>query len=353
MPAGHNGPYRDPETPVRNTSHWLVIFLQAAELTGENRYREGARRAIEYLLSPAARPHGATFVHRENPDKDRCNGLIGQAWTIEALAVASQRLDRPDLCRLATDVFCSHPFDERLGIWKRVEVDGTVLPYDRTFNHQLWFAAAGGLLAQAGSDEADARVAIFLDRLESLLDVEDTGLVRHPLRPDLVTDRGVILSRPLRYRGLLRTHLLHYARPPSRKRALRTKAIGYHSFNLYALALLKRCYPSHSVWDTTSVRRALEYARSEAYRESIDDNRFGYPYNPPGFEIPFAFETFDVATREDRETWVRTQIQRCFDPTMDLMSANTPDPETHAARLYEATRLEAYQVGSESDPSKQ
>ena len=25
MPAGHNGPHNDPETPVRNTAHWINI----------------------------------------------------------------------------------------------------------------------------------------------------------------------------------------------------------------------------------------------------------------------------------------------------------------------------------------
>ena len=29
MPAGHNGPYQDPETPIRNTAHWIVSFAKA------------------------------------------------------------------------------------------------------------------------------------------------------------------------------------------------------------------------------------------------------------------------------------------------------------------------------------
>lgn len=26
MPAGHNGPHNDPETPVRNTAHWCITL---------------------------------------------------------------------------------------------------------------------------------------------------------------------------------------------------------------------------------------------------------------------------------------------------------------------------------------
>ena len=28
IPAGFNGPYHDTETPVRNTSHYLMLFLR-------------------------------------------------------------------------------------------------------------------------------------------------------------------------------------------------------------------------------------------------------------------------------------------------------------------------------------
>ena len=33
MPPGWNGPYRQQETPVRNTAHWLITFLKAYEIT--------------------------------------------------------------------------------------------------------------------------------------------------------------------------------------------------------------------------------------------------------------------------------------------------------------------------------
>lgn len=43
-----------------------------------------------------ARPMAATFWHRKNPEKDACNGLIGQAWTIEALTMAAGATDVVD-----------------------------------------------------------------------------------------------------------------------------------------------------------------------------------------------------------------------------------------------------------------
>jgi len=186
MPAGHNGPWGDPETPVRNTGHWAITFLECYERTGEDRFREAAEDAVSYLLRPEARPGGATFHHRQSTDKDRCNGLIGQAWTIEALVVAADGFDRPDLIELAEEVFLTHPFEEDLAAWHPVELDGTVQPIDMTFNHQLWFAAAGGLLADhpKSGDAVDRQVRRYLDELEANLNVMDNGLVYHPFKPD-------------------------------------------------------------------------------------------------------------------------------------------------------------------------
>ena len=47
MPAGHNGPYRDPETPVRNTSHYLISFIRAWELTLDERFKAAANKCLE------------------------------------------------------------------------------------------------------------------------------------------------------------------------------------------------------------------------------------------------------------------------------------------------------------------
>ena len=33
MAPGHNGPYQDQETPIRNNAHWAMIFIKAFELS--------------------------------------------------------------------------------------------------------------------------------------------------------------------------------------------------------------------------------------------------------------------------------------------------------------------------------
>lgn len=326
MPPGHNGPYYDPETPVRNTSHWLITFLKAYKVTGDKKYLDAALKASNYLCSKEARPMGAAFWHRKNPQKDFCNGLIGQAWTIEALVEAAVVLEKPELSHLAEEVFLMHPFDWNAGVWQRVAVDGMHLTIDGTFNHQLWFAAAGGLLAPY-SKETELRVQRFLNRLHKLIHLYSNGLIRHSLfvNQNLEQKAKKMFSFT---KGFLinRKPLIH-------------KAIGYHQFNLYALAMLKQFDPEHSFWQSNKFEKLWNYANSDQYKQAIKNNQFGYPYNPPGFEMAFALAVFKDESDQEQQEWLAEQFQRCFDFKTNLMTLDTKDPMTQAARLYEVTRM--------------
>lgn len=336
MPPGHNGSYHDPETPVRNTAHWLITFLKAYTLSGESKFLDAAESTITYLCSDSARPMGASFWHRQNPDKDTCNGLMGQAWTIEALVLAAQQLQRPELVAIAEAVFLLHPYDETTGLWRCVSADGTYLNYDYTFNHQLWFAAAGGLLAAASpqSPDIDRRVRQFLNRLPINCTIHRSGLIRHAIPLTLF---------PVRIRaGVAASQLWNIKRLPkvrADQKQLHHKEIGYHSFNLYAFALLKQQYPQNFFWQQPKFQRILRYLQSPVYKASIQNNKFGYPYNPPGFEVPFALSVFGNPTPIEQSQWVSQQLEACYDFQSCLMTRNTSDTMTHAARIYEATRL--------------
>ena len=179
MPAGHNGPYQDPETPVRNTSHWLISFLKSYDLTGEKKFKQAAEQALSYLMSEKVRPMGATFWHRKNPKKDFSNGLMGQAWTLEALAYAYGFFGDDAILHLATEIFTIHPYKSTHKAWETVNVDGSIRGFDPTFNHQLWFAAVGSVLSNYGVQEIKNQVSDFLEALPTTMKVYPDGVIMH------------------------------------------------------------------------------------------------------------------------------------------------------------------------------
>lgn len=355
MPSGQNGPYHDPETPVRNTGHWLITFSRLFEWTGDKKYREAARRCAEYLLSKQARPYGYSFHHR-NGHKDYCNGLVGQAWTFEALAEASRLFDDPKYARMAEEVFFQHPFDEEAGLWNRLEIDGHVLPFDSAFNHQLWFAACAAMIQANRRDGILRRIKRFMDCFDKNLTVLPKGLVYHPIEHLLEKQLAEQFTFTRRMRKRARNILdgIRSLRwPVMLKSEIRTrremrdnlvyKSIGYHSFNMYAFALLKPHIAEHPFWNSERFRKMIAYMKTEDLFDGLDENKYGYPYNPPGFEMPysqFVLENLDTAAAiEITQDWVSEQFARCFNPETLLMDRNTEDPVTHTARIYELTRM--------------
>lgn len=347
FPEGVNGPYNDPETPVRATSHWLFTLSKLcsdrfnSKIEPENltSFEEAAGRAIGYLQSETARPYEKTFRHRSSDKKDECNGLIGQAWTIEALVEAGRVFGRTDLIDLAEDVFLLHPFDAETALWRRTDTDGELLGFDRTFNHQLWFAAAGGELAQECNGSVADQVQQFLDNLLTLMDVTSEGRIRHLLRPSFGVGAYLRYLTQRHRRELTRNVILSPIRPPSNRRDLKQKSVGYQSFNLYGLALLHHNFPTHDIWDSEVIYQLFAYTDDDSFKERLRNNPYGYPYNVSGIELAFARHEFGFEEDRESDSWLHEQFSRTYNSESGLMDRNNPDPTILTARLYEATRL--------------
>jgi hypothetical protein len=335
FPPGHNGPYRDPETPLRNTGHWLISMAYAARTSGEEKFLDSVQQAADYVLSPEHRPHNATWLHRDKTGKDHCNGLIGPAWTIEALCAASDALQDDRYAAHASEVLSLIPYDESVGMWHTLEIDGSDLGFDPTLNHQVWLAMAAALLVSRGNSTAKSQASGFLDKLDTNLTVDDDGLIQHGIGW-LATGRSIRTPRQLA------SFFYRLPKRRSRTRLTRDKAIGYHAFNTYAFAVLKGLMLGHKAWESVELKRAIRFVNSESYLSEIGQSLYGYPYNPPGFEVAMTLERFgaDVdSARRSPSDWVLSQIDCCLDETTQLMDQGAIDSNTQAARIYEATRL--------------
>lgn len=344
--AGHNGPYHNPETPVRNTAHWSVTLAYLVSVVGERNLRPYLEAAAQYLRSDQARPVGKNFYHRiskKSSGKDRCNGLIGPAWTFEGLIAAGDTLEDSSLHTLAEEVFLLHPFDDEVGLWRRVEVDGSPLGYDTTFNHQLWFAACAAYVRSNQDAAIRMRINRFLDALENNLRVLPEGLISHPVARQSIKEKS---RRTLNQRvaNKLQSLIGAHARQELTAQQHRTKWIGYHHFNLYAFARLKNAFPEHPFWSSPMLDRSVEFILSDTCKTALKDptNTYGYGYNAPGFEVPYALSILgNLAPQRlsaEIDYWQCTQFERTWDANTATFSRGTEDPVTLTARVYEATR---------------
>lgn len=356
LKGGHNGPYFHRETALRNKGHWLITFCKLYEWTGKEAYKQKAAEIAEYLLSREARPCGYSFYHRDAPKKDRCNGLIGQAWTFEALAQASETFKNTSFSKLVEEVFFQHHFNEKHALWNILEVNGKVLPIDNAFNHQLWFAASISLI-KSDNVRIHERLTLFLDELLNNLSVLESGLIYHEFdfepmdsyaKVQKVGVKGKLKQKVMQVIGVRCFNTDFSALSPEEKKKqlwkkMKHKSIGYHAFNTYAFALLKQKYPEHPVWDNPLFIKIVNYLFTTEYKKGIEDNEFSFAYNPPGFEVPFSVHALLPSQLENflgfAQEWVNWQIALTYNKRTKFFDRNNRDPLTLTARLYEITRI--------------
>ena len=330
LPPGHNGPYADPETPVRNTGHWLITWLFAERQTGEQKFRVAAERATDYLMSPEARPYGFSFHHRDKAGKDKCNGMMGPAFSLEALVEAARRFERQDIFDLAEQIVRLHVFNERQNLWHTREITGEVSIVDTTLNHQLWFAASVSAVNAIGGSAGRAEVETFLDRMSKTMALRPSGRIRHIARDP---SRWVELKRTVR-------EVRQGGAEKSRRRET-----AYHCFNLYPLAIMKKNVPNSLFWETRIFSNALAYPDSEAYRMTAEDPSFVDPYIPAGFPLAYSerallCQIFNLSKTEEQSRLIKRQFSLTYNSETGLHDRNSVDPVTQAARMYEMTRLD-------------
>ncbi|WP_158174564.1 hypothetical protein [Grimontia hollisae] len=327
--SGHNGPYFDHETPVRNTAHWLITFSCLYKRTKDTRYKEAAYKAISYLKSSAARPMNASFYCRTKPEKDFCNGLMGQAWAIESLLYAYEIFRDDSLYSLAEEVYLLHDFDFARSIWFRLGVDGSRLSHDETFNHQLWFCAVGSMLTK--TPEALERSDLFFENIAVNPSLYSSGVLFHHSSIYKFSNEIKLGIKPFIdnvYRVLVGL---------KNRKQLYSKSVGYHGFNLYAYELLKARHGKNEFFKSKTYMSMLNAVLKPTFSKALLNSKYSYPYNPPGFEIGFAL----LNNGHDLSV-IKRFLEGHFEITSSPDGYNVAvshDILTSEARLYELVRI--------------
>ena len=327
-PGGHNGPYHDDESRARNTAHMVVANLYAWKHTGETQFRQAAESGVGYLCCVVRQAGNFGVICRNKAGKDRANGLVGQAWIIEALAEAAWVLDDDNAKEAAEDLFRRHRFDAQASAWLTAPVaDSDSVKFDRTFNHQLWFAASGALLVRCGVDVREP-VERFLSRHLPSMKQYRSGLIHHS-NPYFMALDGKEKAKSL----------LRHLRVVLNSRKVYMKSVGYHTFNTYALALIEECIPSLGLREMEPVGKAVRYIESNEFSEKIGHSDYSFAYNPPGFEAAYTLKVFNGVTNPFSHPLMRRQFEQTHNKHSGHFDRNVSDTRTCAARVYEAARL--------------
>jgi len=327
MPEGHNGPHNHESTPVVTTAHWLVTFSKMYKTTGKKIFLDAARKSLNYLISSSARPNNSTFYCRTSEKRDRCNGLIGQAWVIQSLFYAGRIVNYSKAIDLATYVFLLHKFDDKKGLWHSKEVDGKVLEIDRTLNHQIYFAASG---VESKNSQVISKILLFLDNLGNYYKTNSLGLINHRL---FIETNNSLPNKARFSVGRALDTLTGYFKPEL------DKEVGYHQFNLMGLALLKDKYNKNKFWQSPYFKKSLTYILTDSYQKKLDKNIYGYPYNVAGIENAIVIEKFLPEQVALKKKYLNRQF-KLYDHESGLMKLNTFDSVTLSARIFESVWLD-------------
>lgn len=369
---GCNGPYHNRDTPVRNSAHWLITYKYLYETTRDQTYYEAVRRLADYLLDEEHYGTGGSVRCRTDVRFDHTNGLIGQAWVMEGLISAACFFNGEIYYERAADIFRAQAFHPVRHLWEIRDWDGTK-DFDLTFNHQLWFAAAGAMILEyerehnlEPSADIDRQIRLFLDAaLSRYFRVHEDGLIVHVVDCQMTAEEKKYIRdlNEKRKRRSIRQDLSGVIRKKLHDKAERfsfTEGLekGYHIFDLYGFALLKQQYGWHGIFRSENFRRAVEYGlNTDALMELRNScggksfNKFAFSYNSPAFEYPFVSRVFSGSVDQElEEELLSFQLEQTFDGR--AFSRNGTDGETMGARLYELVRYLCMEPGYEVELRK-
>lgn len=334
--AGCNGPYNQKDTPIRNTSHWIVIYSILYMQFKEEKYFKIIVKLADFLLEKKNYGCNGAVICQLDDSLKYTNGLIGQAWTIEGLVYAYKTTNDSKYIHKAQELFYTQQFDKKLILWKIV--DDNKYPYiDYVYNHQLWFAAAGSMICECAYDSTiDSEIQSFLNNYTNNFGVQPSGIIFH-----LINHKNTYYSK---LKFIIKQLCAEYRITPYWNHMYYLE-VCYQLFNLYGFAILKKRYGELPIFKSHSFRSALDCGCNikflyKLYKGIPDSNLYGYAYNSPSFEFPFIDKMFnDFKNQDEYEKLLKMQMELTYSVSTKTFSQNTPDSNTLTARIYELSRF--------------
>lgn len=350
---GHNGPYGHSDTPARNTAHWCIVYGFLWKHFGEPIYYRISRKFADYLLKLQNESLSGAVKCMYDESYNHMNGLIGQAWVIEALVYFHKISKEQKYLDCAEEIFRTPHYNHNQHMWEMIELDGRNIGLDYVFNHQLWFAAAGDMILRCkDAHEIYDWITDYLDGCLTHLQVHKDGLIKHCGDLSLPYAHNSRMKEWLKKTAKLTVFRSRRFKDPNRYDVDGFER-GYHLFNLYAFAILKQDFCSHPIYSSEKFLAALAYGRKMDVHNDffnvanvIKDcpnttmNRYAYAYNSPAFEYPYIYHIFgDENFKDTCEQLFNMQLASTYDKNLKRLCNHTDDAETLTARIYELVRF--------------
>lgn len=280
MPAGRNGPHNHQMTAVRNTAHWVQLFAVGDCLKVEGSAAAMERAASWLLKQMDAHCDGLTR-HRDEYGKSDTNGLVGQAWVVEALLRCYSAWSRPEFAMRARKIVTAHSIDPESGYWFERRTVGDANYVNRTLNQQVWFTLQAVRVQEVLRDleHRDAYAStLTLERVQKAI-------------AQFISEVPPVRLLPLHigretFRARTKRRLI-----PGRRNLYDLKRAGYHFFALKGLAELQ----AHSGADPAIRRLNLRPFVSEEFVVQAQGSPFGYDYNVLGYELYHSWKNLRCA----------------------------------------------------------
>lgn len=340
--AGHNGPHGHKDTPVRNTSHYLIIYSYLYKKYKEEQFRNICTLFYSYLKESQKRTKSGAIQCMITEQFDHLNGLIGQGWVIEALIYYYETFNFYEALDIAKEIFYSQKYNWEKHLWHRIELDGADIGIDVTSNHNVWFAACSYKLADYCQDSnIDNIIRDFLTQGQHIiLNTYSSGLMVHPLVcNDSQFEKG-------KWKKVVRTLLTPIKFINPRKLDKHYIEYAYHVFDMYGYSILKNKYGELPIFRSRDYEKALSFTINIKNLLKVNNtdkiartNVFFYPYNSPAFEWPYVALCNDFYDEDILKLLWDVQERLMYDKESCSMSQNNPDVDTWNARTYEIIRF--------------
>lgn len=296
MHEGHNGPYLEKESPLRASSHWLIILSKMAEYP---QYQDIAIKRIGNLHKGIKTFHDDrqhNFISRisEDVNVDAVNGTIGAAWVFEGLSYSLELCPDAYLYKTARKIYSNHKFNSKKGLWHRCLPNGDIGRIDQTFNHQLWFSYGSARLFK-NDTEVINDVKNFIKNLDKNMGIYNSGLIYHPIpfKADIRSKLSLIAKTVIKLMKIPLEDCSPKLLDINYETDMYRKSIGYHCFNLFALSGLKKIFPSNKIFSNHKIEKVIEFIFSDEFLRGLDlENYFGYRYNLTGLECLYVQSSF-------------------------------------------------------------